>query len=331
MSLPKVLLVSLGGTITMTAGESGGIVPTLTAADLIAGVPGIARVAELETASPLRLPSASLGLDDLLTLARLLNERLAGDIDGAVVIQGTDTIEETAFVLDLLVDSVKPVVVTGAMRGPAAAGADGPANLLAATLAATSAEAGGLGTLVCLNDQLHAARFVQKSHTALPSAFTSPLTGPIGLLAEGRVCIHARPTRTPPLALPAYGADAPVALLKIALGDDGRLLPALPALGYRGCVLEGAGAGHVPAAVAPLVGDLAAAMPVVLSSRVHAGPAFTRTYGYAGSEIDLLGRGALSAGFLSGLKARLLLTLLLRGGLERRDIEARFGQYAALV
>lgn len=323
MSLPRILMVSLGGTITMTQGGSAGIVPTLTAADLIRSVPGIEQVAELEAISPMRLASASLPVDDLIALAAMLRERLAsggddaGVADGAVVIQGTDTIEETAFLLDLLVGGDKPVVVTGAMRGPQAPGADGPANLLAAAIVAASPAAAGLGALVVLNDQVHAARYVRKAHTALPSAFASPLAGPVGLVAEGRLSVFARPPRTEPIAMPAdwrERPEAPVALLRMALGDDGRLLKSLPGLGYRGLVVEGMGAGHVPQDVAPLLGELAAAMPVVLATRAHAGPAFTRTYGYPGSEIDLLGRGLIPGGAIGGLKARILLALLLRAG-----------------
>lgn len=328
MTLRRVLMVSLGGTITMTPGAGAGLVSTLNAADLVRSVPGIERVAKIETLSPMGVASASLAVDDLIGVARLLDERLAADIDGVVVIQGTDSIEETAFLFDLLVRSDKPVVVTGAMRGPTSPGADGPANLMAATIVAASPEAAGLGTLVVLNDQVHAARFVHKMHTALPSAFASPLAGPIGLVAEGRAAFHLRLSRTAQIVLPSaaagsgQAADAPVALLRIALGDDGRLLQALPGLGFRGLVIEGMGAGHVPAALAPMVGDLVPAMPVLLSSRVAAGPSFTRTYGYPGSEIDLLGRGALSAGALGGLKARILLMLLLRSGLDRPALDA---------
>ena len=334
MRLPKVLAVSLGGTITMTQGGSAGIVPTLTAADLIRSVPGIEQVAELEAISPMRLASASLPVDDLIALAAMLRERLAAcaddanAVDGAVVIQGTDTIEETAYLLGLLVGGDKPVVVTGAMRGPQAPGADGPANLLAATIVAASPAAAGLGALVVLNDQVHAARYVRKAHTALTSAFASPLAGPVGLVAEGRLSVFLRPPRTEPILMPAgwrEKPDAPVALIRMALGDDGRLLKALPGLGYRGVVVEGMGAGHVPQDVAPLLGELATAMPVVLATRVHAGPAFTRTYGYPGSEIDLLARGLIPGGAIGGLKARILLTLLLRAGLAGDALAAAFG------
>ncbi|HRO61095.1 MAG TPA: asparaginase domain-containing protein, partial [Burkholderiaceae bacterium] len=202
MSIPRILMVSLGGTITMMRAGAAGIVPTLTAADLVASVPGIEGIASLETVSPMRVASASLSIDELIELARMLERRLATDIDGAVVIQGTDTIEETAWLLDLLVGGNGPVVVTGAMRGAEAPGADGPANLLAAAIVAGSPQARGLGTLVVLNDQVHAARFVQKSHTALPSAFASPISGPLALVAEGSVRFHSRLTRTATLELP---------------------------------------------------------------------------------------------------------------------------------
>lgn len=327
---PHIVVISLGGTITMTRDAAGGIVPTLSAADLLRSVPGIDAVAAVETLSPMTLPGASLTIDDVLAIAALIEQRLGEGADGIVVIQGTDTIEETAFILDLVVRSDKPVVVTGAMRGAEAAGADGPANILAATIVAASPQAAGLGTLVVLNDEVHAARFVQKSHTALPSAFTSSRAGPLGLVAEGRLQLNLRVPRWSSVI--SYDTDvcrdAPVALLRMSLGDDGRMLRQVSALGYRGLVIEGMGAGHVPAGAAPLIGELAATMPVVLASRVHTGPAFTSTYGFTGSEIDLLGRGAIPAGHLSGLKARLLLSLLLRNGSAPAVVARTFATYS---
>ncbi|WP_137124306.1 asparaginase [Roseomonas sp. HF4] len=326
MSRKRLLVLSLGGTITMLPTEAGGIAPTLGAADLVAAVPALAEVAEIEAASPARLPSPSLTPDHILDVARRIEDAFAAGADGAVVVQGTDTIEESAFLLDLLVPGDRPVVVTGAMRGADAPGADGPANLLAAARVAASAEARGLGTLVVLNYDIHAARFVQKSHTALPSAFASPALGPIGVVAEGRPRLLARVARLP--TLPAHGGPLrQVALLRWGMGDDGRLLGALPGLGYAGAVIEGMGAGHVPAGAAEALGDLAARMPVVLAARPPAGPVFTRTYGYAGGEIDLLRRGVVPAGLLSGLKARLLLGLALRGGAGQAAAAAAFVPY----
>ena len=212
------------------------------------------------------------------------------------------------------------------MRGADAPGADGPANLLSAAIVAASADARGLGTLAVLNYDIHAARFVQKSHTALPSAFLSPLVGALGTLIERRPHIYVRVSRTP--CLPAAdGPPAPVALIRIAMGDDGRLLGALPGLGYAGAVIEAMGAGHVMAEVAPILGDLAGKMPVVLASRAMTGPVFTHTYGYPGAEIDLIKRGLIPAGYLSGLKARLLLGLVLRTAKGAGRVAEAFAPY----
>lgn len=342
MRLPKVLLATTGGTIAMTARADGaGVAPALDVADLVASVPGLEQVADITPLSVARKPSASLDLDDLVALAAIVRARLEADVNGAVIVQGTDTIEETAFVLSLLLPAGKPVVVTGAMRSPGQAGADGPANLLAAVTVAAAPAAGGFGPVVVLNDEIHAALFVQKGHTALTSAFVSPGFGPIGLVVEGRARIALRPAAPLPTLAALLGrpadetlalSDTPtpaVALLRIGLGDDGRLLAAAADLGFAGVVIEGAGAGHVPAALAELVSCAAARLPVVLASRVSAGPAFRQTYGYPGSEIDLLQRGAIGAGVLSGLKARLLLQLLQRAGADARQIRAAFDAFAA--
>ena len=218
------------------------------------------------------------------------------------------------------------MVVTGAMRGADAPGADGPANLLAAARVAAAPEARGLGTLAVLNYDIHAARFVQKSHTTLPSAFLSPLVGPLGAVVEDQPRFFVRVSRAPTLSL-SDGPPAPIALVKWAMGDDGRMLNALPDLGYAGLVVEGMGAGHVPADVAPILGDLAAKIPVALASRAMTGPVFTRTYGYPGSEIDLIARNLVPAGYLSGLKARLLLGFCLRVGKGAGAVAAAFAPY----
>lgn len=326
MTRKRLLLLSLGGTITMVPSTEGGIAPKLGAAELVASVPALAEVAEIEADSLARLPSPSLTPAHLVAVAERLAAAFAAGVDGAVVIQGTDTIEESAFLLDLLVGGDRPVVVTGAMRGAAAPGAEGPANLLAAARVAASEAARGLGALAVLNDQIHAARFVQKAHTALPSAFESPMAGPLGIVAEDRVRIFTRVARAPVLDA-AGGPPEPVALLRWAMGDDGRMLGALAGLGYAGAVIEGMGAGHVPADAAEAVGALAAAMPVVLASRCATGPVFTETYGYPGGEIDLIRRGAIPGGLLSGPKARLLLGLALRGGGGRDMAQAAFAPY----
>lgn len=325
-AVPHLLILSLGGTITMTPASGGGIAPTLGADELIAAVPGLGEVARLTARSPLRLPSPSLTPDHIRAVAAEITQGFAEGCDGAVVIQGTDTIEETALMLDVLLPGERPVVVTGAMRGPQQPGADGPANLLAAARVAAAPAVRGMGALVVLNDEVHAARHVRKAHSALTSAFVSAGTGPLGVVAEGRLRLFARVT--PALHLPVGEGELPaVGLVKIGMGDDGRLLAAALDLGFDGLVIEGMGAGHVPAGLADHVGQAAARLPVVLAQRTLSGPVFEATYGYAGSEIDLTARGVIPAGLLSGAKARLLLALALKAGLERPAIAAAFQSF----
>ncbi|HMN96511.1 MAG TPA: asparaginase [Phycisphaerales bacterium] len=327
MARPRLLILSLGGTITMLQDQGGGIAPKLGAEELVQSVPALGEVAEIDARSLFRLPSPSLTSANLVSVAAEIEGAFSAGFDGALVIQGTDTIEESAFLLDVLVAGPKPVVVTGAMRGADTPGADGPANLLAAARLAVSPVARELGTLVVLNYDIHAARFVQKSHTALPSAFESPLVGPLGVVAEGRPRIYARVDRLPTLPI-AAGAPERVALLKIAMGYDGALLSALPDLGYAGLVIEGMGAGHVPAEVAPILGEVARRIPVVLASRSMTGPVFTETYGYPGGEIDLIKRNLIPSGFLSGLKSRLLVGLALRNGGGEAGVRRALEAYA---
>jgi L-asparaginase len=326
MAKPRLLFLSLGGTITMTPSASGGIAPKLGAEELVASLPDLADIAEIEARSPMKLPSPSLSAKHLVDVAAEVATALRGGFDGAVVIQGTDTIEESAFLLDLLVDSEKPVVMTGAMRGADAPGADGPANLLTSAIVAADRSAWGLGTLVVLNYDIHAARFVQKSHTTLPSAFSSPLLGPLGVIAERTPRLYVRVTQNPHLSA-QDGPPAPVALVTIVMGDDGRLLRAVPDLGYAGVVIQGMGAGHVPADMAPIVEEVARRIPVVLASRAMTGHVFTETYGYPGGEIDLIKRGVVPSGYLSGLKARLLLGLVLRKGGGRPAVAKAFAPF----
>ncbi len=326
MNLPRILIVSLGGTITMTSSATGGIAPTLTADNLIESVPQLAHVASLEAITQFSMPGASLSIQNLAEVARLLHQKFAEGIDGAVVVQGTDTIEDTAFVLDLLAWHARPVVVTGAMRGPQAAGADGPANLLAAVTVAADRRVSELGVVVVLNDEIHAARWVQKSHTSLTSAFESPGTGRIGIVAEGQVEILIRPTRDLLPITAALNHPIRVAQVSLGLGEEGWLLPALSGLGYAGAVIEGMGAGHVPAAAVDAISKLVDQMPVILCSRVRAGRVFTHTYGFDGSEMDLIKRGAIPCGHLSSSKARLLLTLLQSTGATEEVIRTAFGQ-----
>ncbi len=330
MQAPRVLVITTGGTIAMTPSkEGGGVSPTLTGEDLLASVPGLDAVARIEVASPLQVPSASLTLPDVAKVAALIDARLAeGEFAGAVVVQGTDTIEETAFVLECLVATDRPVVVTGAMRNPAMAGAEGPANLLSSCIVAATAGA-GTGVVAVLNDEVHTARQVRKSHTGLTSAFSSAPGGPLGHVLEGQYRPLARPLgeaeKLPGLAGPLAEGTAPsVALITLGMGDDGALLASVNPDSFGGLVVAGMGAGHVPSDMAATLGALAAKMPVVLTSRIGMGPSFRETYGFVGSEIDLLGRGLIPGGAVGPLKARLLLQMLMAADKDEDAIRKAF-------
>lgn len=318
----QVAVITLGGTIAMTSQDGNGVTPTLAADDLVAAVPGLAETGiPLEVHSFRQLPGASLGFADLVDLVKTIDGL---EVDGVVVTQGTDTIEETAFVLDLLHHDDRPVVVTGAMRNASMAGADGPANLLAAVRVAASWQARGIGCVVVIGEEIHAARWVRKTHSASPAAFTS-YPGPIGFVAEDRVNFWSRPARHPELQTDQLDLATRTGLATLVLDDDGTMLEAVGGL-VDGLVVAGFGVGHAPMACVNVLSGLAERMPVVLASRTGSGPVLTRTYGFPGSESDLLSRGLISAGTLDPFKARILLHVLLMAGADREEIGQRFAQ-----
>lgn len=311
-------------------GPAGAAVPGLDAEDLLAAVPALAEVATVHAQSFRRLPGAHLTLGDVIALAdRIRAELRSGELDGVVVTQGTDTLEEVAFALDLLVGGPEPVVVTGAMRAAHLPGADGPANLIDAVSVAASTQFRGVGGLVVLGGEIHAARLVVKGHTQLPSAFASPSAGPVGWVAEGRPRLALRPAARPGLELGEPLEAARVALLTVALGDDGTLVRAAAGAGFDGMVIEALGGGHVPAAALDAIDDALSAMPVVLSSRTQVGEVLRASYAFAGAEVDLLARGLLSSGWLGARKARMLLALLLSDRSAPKSAPERFTRYIA--
>jgi L-asparaginase len=325
MPLPKVSVISLGGTISSLRSGGPGVRPSLTGERLVESVPALSEVAEISAASLRQVPGWALALDDLVEVAAEAGRRMGEGAAGVVVTQGTDSIEETAFALDLLVEGDGPVVVTGAMRNPTLPGADGPANLLAAVRVAASGWARGVGAVVVMNDEIHAARHVRKAHTQSPAAFRSAGAGPIGWVSEGSIRIPLRPADRQHVRSPDEHASHEVALVGVWPGDDGRILRAVGDLGYDGLVVGGMGGGHVPPAAAEVLEGLAARMPVVLASRTGGGETLARTYDPPGSEMDLLARGLIPSGALDGPKARILLALLLRSGAPREEIQAAFG------
>ncbi len=320
----RIDYLATGGTIaSVPTGAGTGALPVLRAEDILASVPDLARYAHVVPHQFSQLPSASFGFADLLALHRECLRRVEDGAQGVVITQGTDSIEETSYFLDLLWDRPEPIVIAGAMRNPSLPGTDGPANLLAAVQTAAAPTARNCGVLVVMNDEIHAARFVRKAHTSSPAAFSSPVVGPIGWMAEGNVIIASPPPRRPALRVEGDRIAA-VALLKIALGEDGRLFELLPGLGYEAVVIEGFGGGHVPDVVVEPFVRLMERLPVVLASRTGAGTTLHSTYQFDGGEIGLLADGAIGAGILDGLKSRLLLAVALSAGRSHAELPALF-------
>ena len=324
---PRVAVYSLGGTIAMTPQPDGSVAPALTAAELLAAVPGLEDAGiDIDVHDFRRLPGASLTFADLDQLVLAISKQLGDGTDGIVVTQGTDTIEETSYYLDLRYHGDAPIVVTGAMRNPSMAGADGPANILSALHVAAAEQSRGRGCLVAFADEIHEARRVCKAHSTSVTAFSSS-PGPAGYVAEGEVRFYG-PAQRGLIVGAEPTQPACTAIVTAALGDDGETLRAVGEH-VTGIVVAAFGAGHVPAAWVPPLAELADRMPVVLASRTGAGPILSRTYGFPGSESDLLARGLISAGTLPPVKARVLLHLLLTAGVSRADIEKSFAQVGA--
>ena len=335
MSKPRIHILALGGTIATRPDATGAMQMGLGADDLVSAVPLLASVAEIEAETVSRVGSHSLSFDQLQALAAKIRGLKA---DGIVVTQGTDTLEETSFLLDLLLDMDKPVIVTAAMRNPSLTSPDGPGNLLAAVRVAADpwvrAHARALGVVVVMLDEVYAASDVLKVHPTRINAFASTQTGPLAALVEDRVVPMTLPVRDAILAAKKHlggakdGKAAPVALFWMSLDESGRLLDAVTAapdhLGYRGAVIGAMGGGHTPERATDSVLKLAAAIPTVVAPRAGGGPMLRQTYGGPSSEIGLRKGGLIWGGRLHPLKARVLLETCLRAGLSRTIVTEVF-------
>lgn len=315
----KISVLGTGGTISTTPGGAGAV-PGVRAAEMAAALPeGPWAISARDV---MRKSSRAIGPADMWDLAQAVRADIAADADGVVVTHGTDTLEETAYALALLLDPTVPVVLTGAMRRPYDPGADGPANLQSALIAAASRELAPYGPVVVFSDEIHVARWVTKQHSARGAAFASPAAGPVGAIVEGRVRLMLGPVPAGD-QLPAEPAPPRhrVELLWAAAGTDGLLVRALAGQ-VDGLVVAGTGGGHVPPLLAEeLVSLPAEGCPVVLASRCGGAPqVLTNTYGGVGSEGHLLGAGVVSGGSLPALKCRLRLLFGLAAGLTADEL-----------
>ena len=328
MDLPRITIFALGGTIASIPPPDGRPAKMeLDAEGLLAAIPEAKTIASVKTETFRRSGSVDLGFRDTIELANRIRSEVEDGAQGIVVTQGTDTLEETAFLLDRLLGVDAPVVITGAMRHSGKPGADGPSNLLSALRVAASHTAAACGVLVVINDEIHSARFVHKAHAVSTNAFRSLPFGPLGYIAEDRVRIALKPNHKQRKFDLGLDADIPkVALVPMIF--DGSVDPFEQILQgvYAGAVIQAFGAGHASSHLLQSIAKIAEAMPTIYSCGPVAGETHTKSCDFPGSEIRMIESGLIPAYGLSGKKARLLLTLLIAEGAERREIELEFAR-----
>jgi L-asparaginase len=321
----RIVALFTGGTISMEADpRRGGNVPALDAEAILARTPGLDGIAEVVPIDLGRTPASHFTFPQLFAIAARIRAAQADpSVDGIVVVQGTDVLEETAFFWDLLLDGPTPVVVTGAMRSASEDGYDGPANLRDAVRAAGSAALRDQGVLVCMAGTIHAADDVTKTHATALDTFQSLNDGPVASIAGESLVVHRR--RTGRRHVETGSAAEDVRLVTCHVAMDGRIVDALATIGIDGLIVEATGAGNT----APGVLDAARRLmdrevPVVLATRCAAGAAGTG-YAFPGGGATWVAAGAMLPGHLSGPKARIALALGLGAGLERRALARLLG------
>lgn len=312
MSKKRITVISTGGTIAMGVdAQSGGAVPLFSGQDFLDSLPSVKDIASVDIVNFSNKPGTHLLLSDVLELGKVIRSLFEQNrADGVVITHGTDTLEETAYALDLLIQDDNPVVVTGAMRNASQPGYDGPANLLGSILTAVADESRSKGALVVFNNEIHLARDVTKASATQLNAFRSPPFGPVGVIYGKRVQF-VRPGGLRE-SIPAESISAQVELIKFTLGMGDFLLKAVKNSPVDGVVVEGAGVGHVSKSVAEgIKGIIDAKKPVVLTSRCYEGLVLEDSYAFPGSEKDLRDLGVIVAPGLNGPKARIKLILAL--------------------
>jgi len=317
---PKIVLLATGGTIASRYDPKlGSTVASQRADELLRMLPQVADFAEIEIHDIATIPSYEMNVQFAFDLAKRIKEMLGGpEVAGVVVTHGTDTMEETCYLADLLLDSDKPAVYTGAQRAHDDPQSDGPINLLNSLRVAAAPSARGLGAMICFNGAIHAARDVTKVHASAVETFQSYEHGALGQVDGAEVIIHRRPVLRHSFKVDQL--EERVELFRLTLGVDLRGLEAAIERGVAGLVIEGFGRGNGPSRLAELV-RLATRknVPVLITSRCPVGRV-QPVYGGGGGGRDLADAGGIFAGDLKGPKARLLLMVLLSSAKTRTRI-----------
>ena len=313
-----IIVVFTGGTISMRYDPAAkGAVPALAGRDILDLVPQLREIAELEVDEFGSYPGPHMTAERMWELRNHLARLIArDDVNGVVITHGTDSLEESAYLVARSLATEKPIVFTGAMRTASDLGWDGPANLGAAVRVAASEAARGFGVLVVMSDRVYAGLDVTKAHTHMLEAFESPGLGPLGVI-DGRRVIFRRAIPSPCDVLNPTALGGPVDIVYAYAGADSRLLDAALPEG-RGLVIAGMGRGNVPPAMVPGIERwIGADKPVVVASRALRGRV-GRTYGYPGGGRRLHELGCILAGSRRPQQARIDLMLALGAGVDVR-------------
>lgn len=307
----KVAIVFTGGTISMTVDEKiGAAIPSLSGEQIMSMVTNIDKVADIEVYNFDEIPGPHMTPEKMLNLRNFINDiLLSEDISGVVVTHGTDSLEETAYFLDLTLDSPKPVIVTGAMRSSDELGYDGPSNLAAAVCTAISDEAYNKGVLVVLSNEVLLASEATKTNTLTLNTFKSLTCGPLGIIDCDKLVLSRDIVNRQTIVVDKVEPD--VALIKSGVGMDESFIKFAADKGCKGIIIEAMGRGNIPPGM--LKGVEYARIkniPVVIATRCHSGRVFD-SYGYLGSGRDLRNLGCIFAGDLPGQKARIKLMVAL--------------------
>ena len=320
---PRVHVMFTGGTISMKIDpETAAAVPALSGRDIVSHVTGLRKAARLTLEDYARIPGPHVSPPWMWGLKKRIEAHLANPgVDGVVVAHGTDTIEETAFMVDLTTETSKPVVFCGAMRTLSEPGSDAPSNLLTAVRTAANPNARNHGVLIAVGEQILAAGEAAKTHTQNLGAFRSDI-GPVAILDRSGVRFVRSAVRR--RFVRSGSIDPRVDLHVMATGSDDGLLRSSLARGARGLVIEGTGAGNVPPLAVPAIRDaIKAQVPVVITSRCRSG-SVAPLYGYEGGGAQLQTMGCVLGGDLPGPKARILLMVALGAGLSDLALKALF-------
>ena len=320
----RVVMLFTGGTISSQFDpQSGGHRAVLSAAEILRGTPGLDAVADVEAIDWGRVPASQFTFTQLFDIVGVLRDALAQDeVDGAVLVQGTDSIEETSMALDVLLDSSKPVVVTGSMRSPDQDGYEGAVNLRDAVACASAADMREQGVVVTLAGEIHPADDVVKTNPQAYGTFRSPNAGPIGVINAGRVILMRKRARR--RHVDADSAAEPIHLFTSAIGVDGSLIRVAHQHGARGFVIAGAGTGNGPVDMLDAcTAAIADGIPVVLATRCPSGRS-EPAYSFPGAGATWRDAGAVLAGSVSALKSRILLALGVGAGLDAGGLSQLF-------